>query len=123
MSYKKQIALQYLHLLEQGNISGLIELFDKDGLVDSPIYGVNKADKFYIQLFDVTSSSNLEFLENFESPDSNTFALHFNYNWTLKNGKKIAFEVVDIIELNDSNKIQRLKIIYDTAKVRELLDK
>ncbi|MCD4719973.1 MAG: hypothetical protein K8S13_08955 [Desulfobacula sp.] len=46
-------------------------------------------------------------------------ALHFHYIWTLKNGKIVEFECVDIFEITpDRKKFAKLKIIYDTAPVR-----
>ena len=50
-------------------------------------------------------------------------ALHFNYQWTLRNDAKVNFEVVDILEFDDDNKIKILTIIYDTVQNRELVKK
>ena len=49
-------------------------------------------------------------------------ALHFNYHWTLKNNSQVNFEVVDILEFNDNDKIKVLTIIYDTVRSRELVE-
>ena len=46
-------------------------------------------------------------------------ALHFHYSWTLKNEKVVEFECVDVIEINqETNKINKLKNIYDIAPLR-----
>ncbi len=36
---KKEIAIQYLKHLENGEIENVIDLFHSEGIVDSPIYG------------------------------------------------------------------------------------
>lgn len=118
---KKEIANTYLEYLERGNIEQLIALFDENGIVDSPIYGIKKADEFYRELNDDTSNSELHLKGIFEQNESNDLALYFTYKWTLKNNQKVEFDVVDIIEFNAKNKIKKLKIIYDTVLARKLV--
>ena len=118
----KEIAKRYLDYLEKGNMQKVISLFSETGIVDSPIYGIKKADEFYGELNDDTSNSELTLIEIFEQSDSNNLALYFTYKWTLKNSQKVEFDVVDIIELDSNNKINKLKIIYDTVLARKLVD-
>jgi hypothetical protein len=118
---KKEIAKIYLEYLERGNIEQLIALFDENGIVDSPIYGIKKADEFYRELNDDTSNSELHLKGIFEQNESNDLALYFSYKWTLKNKQKVEFDVVDIIEFDAHNKIKKLKIIYDTVLARKLV--
>ena len=118
---KKEIANTYLEYLERGNIEQLIALFDENGIVDSPIYGIKKADEFYHGLNDDTSNSELHLKGIFEQNESNDLALYFTYKWTLKNNQKVEFDVVDIIEFDAKNKIKKLKIIYDTVLARKLV--
>ena len=120
---KKMLANKYLEYLENGNVEQVIELFNENGIVDSPIYGIKKADEFYRELNNDTSNSELNLLGIFEEEDSNKLALYFTYKWTLKNKRKMEFDVVDIIEFDSLNKISKLKIIYDTVLTRELVDK
>ena len=119
---KKVLANKYLEYLESGNIEKVIELFNENGIVDSPIYGIKKADEFYRELNNDTSTSELNLLGIFEEKDSNKLALYFTYKWTLKNNRKVEFDVVDIIEFDSLSKISKLKIIYDTVLARELVD-
>ena len=119
---KKVLANKYLEYLESGNVEGVIELFNENGIVDSPIYGIKKAEEFYRDLNNDTSNSELNLLGIFEEKDSNKLALYFTYKWTLKNNRKVEFDVVDIIEFDSLNKISKLKIIYDTVLTRELVD-
>ncbi|MCP4977219.1 MAG: nuclear transport factor 2 family protein [Maribacter sp.] len=120
---KNKIANEYLRYLEKGDIEKVIELFDKNGIVESPIYGVKKADEFYHELNYDTTNSELYLKGIFEQNESNNLALYFTYIWTLKNNQKVEFDVVDIIEFNSKNKIKKLIIIYDTVLSRELVDK
>lgn len=121
MPTKKEIAIKYLDYLEKGDIEQIINLFNDQGIVDSPIYGIKKADAFYRELSSDTTNSELHLKGIFEETNSNKLALYFHYKWTLKNRQKVAFDVVDIIEFDASNMISKLKIIYDTVKSRELI--
>ena len=118
----KEIANIYLRYLENGNIEKVIDLFDQNGIVESPIYGKKKANDFYRELNNDTSNSELLLKGIFEQNDSNNLALYFTYKWTLKNNQKVEFDVVDIIEFDSKNKIKKLKIIYDTVLSRKLVD-
>ncbi|MFT7900530.1 nuclear transport factor 2 family protein [Tenacibaculum ascidiaceicola] len=119
---KGQIAKKYLEHLEKGNIEKVINLFSNNGIVESPIYGIKKANEFYRELNNDTSNSELILKGIFEQNESNNLALYFTYKWTLKNNEKVEFDVVDIIELDSENKITKLKIIYDTVISRKLVN-
>lgn len=120
---KKEIAEKYIEHLENGNIKKVMALFDQNGIVDSPIYGVKKANEFYSELSNDTSNSELHLKGIFEQNNSNDLVLYFTYKWTLKNNQKVEFDVVDIIEFNSKNKIIKLKIIYDTVLARQEVDR
>ena len=119
---RREIAKSYLKHLENGHIEQIIDLFDANGIVESPIYGIKNAKAFYTELSNDTSASKLQLKGLFEDIDSNTIALYFTYTWTLKNNKNVTFDVVDIIAFNAKNKIISLKIIYDTMATRKLVD-
>lgn len=122
MTTKKEIALTYLDYLAKGDSEKIIKLFNKNAIVDSPIYGIMKADEFYHQLTNDTSNSVLEPKGIFEENDSNKLALYFGYRWTLRNKEEVEFDVVDIIEFDSLNNIHKLKIIYDTSVARKLVN-
>lgn len=119
---RKEIAKEYIVHLENGNIEQVIALFNQNGMVDSPLYGIKKAREFYLELNNDTTNSELHLKEIFEKNDSNNLALYFTYKWTLKNNQEVEFDVVDIIEFDDQNKISKLKIIYDTVIARKLVE-
>ncbi|GGZ68389.1 nuclear transport factor 2 family protein [Algibacter mikhailovii] len=118
---KTDIAKEYIKHLENGNIDQVIALFDLNGIVDSPLYGIKRADEFYPELNGDTANSELSLLGIFEENNSNKLALYFTYKWTLKNNQIVEFDVVDIIEFDNQNKISKLKIIYDTVIARKLV--
>lgn len=119
---KKEIAIQYLKHLENGEIENIIDLFHSEGIVDSPIYGIKKVNVFYNELNNDTSNSKLTLRGIFEENDSKTIALYFTYHWTLKNKEVVTFDVVDIIDFDSNHKILKLKIIYDTVNARQLVN-
>lgn len=119
----RHIALQYLEHLENGDMDQVTKLFASNGKVDSPLYGICPAASFYNTLNDDTTDSKLEYKGLFEDASTQNIALYFAYKWTLKSGQKVEFDVVDIIEFDSNNKIEYLKIIYDTVISRELLAK
>ena len=119
----KKVVIKYIEFLEQGDLKGIIDLFAKDGIVESPLYGKMRASEFYIELMSDTTKSQLEIKGIYEAPESNSIALFFNYKWTMKNNEIADFDVVDIIDFNNSAKIKNLKIIYDTVESRRIMDK
>ncbi len=116
----KEICEQYLDALNKGNLEAVLSVFDPDAVVDSPLYGEIPATTFYTDLFADTNRSETNLLNIFVSDNENSsVALHFHYSWTLKNGRIVEFECVDIISIAlDTKKIIKLKIIYDTAPIR-----
>ncbi len=115
---KEEIARNYLMYLENGDIDKVVDLFDENGIVESPLYGVLPARNFYKTLALDTNTSTLKFDGLFIEQNSNRISLLFDYDWELKDGKTVQFKVVDILELDNNNKILKLTIIYDTVHTR-----
>ncbi|MCB0638066.1 MAG: nuclear transport factor 2 family protein, partial [Lewinella sp.] len=109
---------QYIDRLAGGDTEALLQLFTPEAMVDSPVYGRMKATDFYRELSADTQASVLTTKGVFTEPGSRRIALYFNYQWTLKNGEEVNFDVVDIIECNEEHLITSLKIIYDTVQSR-----
>ena len=118
----KDVAQLYIEFLEKGDALAIVSLFAQDGVVHSPLYGIQPASSFYRELFEDSSQSELKVLGVFEDSDTPQLALYFNYRWTLANKSFVEFEVVDILEFNEENKITCLKIIYDTVHSRKAFD-
>lgn len=118
---KTTIAKSYIEYLSNGDLEQLLNLFTENGVVVSPVYGKKNYKDFYTQLFADTNKSVLNIKGIFEDIETGNIALHFNYQWTLKNDSQVNFEVVDILEFSPDNKIKVLTIIYDTVQSRELV--
>ncbi len=117
----RDLCAAYLAALDNADLEAVRALFSPDGLVVSPLYGVKKAHDFYASLFADTNRSETTLLGIFEAAqDGGSVALHFQYVWTMKSGKVVTFECVDVFELTeDRQKFQKLTIIYDTAPLRD----
>ncbi len=115
----KEITQAYLDALREANLNAVVDLFANKGVVISPIYGTMDARSFYKTLFSDTQNSTLTLLGIFQDVDDTTkMAIHFTYQWTMVNGSIVSFDVVDVIKLNEQNKITELTIIYDTQDSR-----
>ena len=120
--FLKTIALNYIKFLENSETNKIIDLFAKNGKVNSPLYGIKGAQSFYNELARDTLNSKLKVNTIFEDNESRKVALYFTFHWTFLNKKEVVFDVVDIIEFNTSNEIISLTIIYDTVIARGLLN-
>ena len=115
-----EICMRYLDALNEGSLEKVLSLFDPNAVVVSPLYGEMPATTFFKVLFADTNRSETKLLNIFESISGNTsLALYFHYIWTLKSGKIIEFDCVDVFEITpDKKKFTKLKIIYDTVPIR-----
>ena len=115
-----QLCEHYLAALESGRLEDVMALFTTDAIVDSPLYGEVPAAPFYAGLFADTRSSENRLINIYSTDDDqHSVALHFAYTWTLRNGKRVEFECVDVFDIApNEDKFTRLKIIYDTAAIR-----
>jgi hypothetical protein len=113
----------YFQALESGVCDQTLALFTADAIVNSPLFGEMVASEFYKKLFANTNRSKVTLKEVFFSNTNATNATaHFVCDWVLKDGTPAPFECVDIFEFDPvSNKIQSLKIIYDTHSIRSLV--
>ncbi|MEL6391951.1 MAG: nuclear transport factor 2 family protein [Bacteroidota bacterium] len=121
MMDKKAIAKAYIQHLARGDLDALLQLFAEGAIVISPVYGQMPYTNFYTTLFADTNNSTLTVKGIYEDALTGFVALHFNYQWTLKNDTKVKFDVVDIIAFDAENRITKLTIIYDTVESRKLV--
>ncbi|MCG8331139.1 MAG: nuclear transport factor 2 family protein [Chitinophagales bacterium] len=118
---KVAIAKSYIEHLSNGDLEQVLSLFAENAAVNSPVYGQKNYKDFYTELFTDTNNSELSIKGIFEDTLTGNIALHFNYQWTLRNNSHVNFEVVDILEFDHNNKIKILTIIYDTVQSRDLV--
>jgi ketosteroid isomerase-like protein len=118
----RELCEQYLAALNAGHVERVLALFDDDAFVLSPLYGRMPVAPFYRALFSDTSRSETTFVDLFES-GSGAVALQFHYRWTLKSGRVVEFDCVDVFALNEGRtRFASLTIIYDTAPLRTDFD-
>lgn len=116
----KDLCRQYLAALNDGNLANVLDLFEPDAVVVSPLYGDMAVEAFYESLFSDTTQSKTELAEIFDAQSSNSIALQFTYEWTMKSGAIKTFNCVDVFDLNDDQtRFTKLSIIYDTAPLRD----
>jgi hypothetical protein len=116
---------EYLAAIEAADAGRILALFADGATVDSPLYGQVLASEFYPRLFDDTARSQLrlrsvmvgETIEN-----RPTVAFWFDFDWTLSDGTRAPFTVVDVAELDHDGRIRTLHILYDTAPLRASFD-
>ncbi|MBT8206444.1 MAG: nuclear transport factor 2 family protein [Eudoraea sp.] len=108
------LGVRYIEVLQEGNLQGILELFASDAQVVSPVYGRLDADKFYTSLLADTQSSQLQLHHSICDKEARKLAVYFTYHWTLKDDSQLIFDVVDILLLDNNNKIKGLTIVYDS---------
>lgn len=97
----------------------MMQLFSDKATVQSPLYSLMKASDFYQNIFQTTYRTKVRYKNVFSgSLLPGVFAAHLELAGGRKNGAMTEFECVDIFELDESQKIQRLTIIYDTYPIR-----
>lgn len=116
----RNIIQKYFSALENSDINKIIQLFTENAIVVSPLYGEINAAKFYSELFEDTLSSKITLKDIYHSMSvPNRIAAHFKYYWKMKNESYVTFECMDVFELdNESEKIEKLTIIYDSRQTR-----
>jgi SnoaL-like domain len=110
----------YLSALRNADLAAMLCLFTEDALVHSPLYGSLPAAEFYRTLFSDTGAARPTLLGTSQgsTADGKRLAsIWFRFEWELPTGRKITFDVVDLLELADV-RIAALRIVYDTAEVR-----
>jgi hypothetical protein len=116
----EQLCKNYLAAMNDGSLDKILSLFDPAAVVVSPLYGTMPATAFFGELLADTNRSVTRLMHVFQSEAaSKSVALHFHYAWTLKSGKVVEFECVDVFNLTSAgDKFTKLTIIYDTAPLR-----
>ncbi|MGE3744809.1 MAG: nuclear transport factor 2 family protein [Sphingomonadaceae bacterium] len=107
----------YLLSMESADLAAVLECFDEDGLVTSPVYGTMPVEPFYRKLFSDTEYTTLLIHDIYRSiSNDNKVIAHFGYKWCKVDGSYIETNLVDIFDLSpESGKIVLLKIVFDKA--------
>jgi ketosteroid isomerase-like protein len=116
---------RYLAALEAADLDAVLALFAPDATVVSPLYGTVPARAFYPVLFADTAESRLTLKATMRGTRDGRelVSFWFDFDWTLASGEPAPFSVVDVAELDDTGRIERLTIVYDTAPIRGAFDR
>lgn len=122
----EQFAQTYLTALQTEDLDGITALFAEGGRVHSPLYGARPVREFYAELFANSHSSDVSLLGVMSGATldgSPLVSVWFFFDWTLSDGRSAPFDVIDVFELDDDGKVERLYIVYDTVGVRPGFEK
>jgi len=79
---KETVVRQYFNCLEEGNYHEIIQLFSKEAIILSPLYGEKKPGDFYAELFADTNRSKITLKNIFISVShQNIVSALFLYDW------------------------------------------
>jgi hypothetical protein len=121
MTTPEELAEVYLTALGAARVEWVLELFEPDGIVYSPLYGPVAASDFYPALFADTSRSVLTLrgvTTGTSAEGTSLVNIWFHFDWQLRSGESAPFDVVDVLELNANGLISKLHIVYDTVETR-----
>jgi hypothetical protein len=110
--------------VERGDYDGIVSLFSKYAVVDSPLYGKMQASEFFKDLLKDTVKAKINIISIFSSVgNTGGAAAHVSCQWILKNSQFANYEGIDIFSISPEGKIDKLKVIHDTAGLRDAWDK
>jgi hypothetical protein len=116
------LVAEYLDAVRTADAPRMLALFATDAVVHSPLYGDLPAADFYPRLFADTQSADLTLLgtSTGKTVDGRSLIMFlFRFDWVLRAGTDIiAFDVVDVLELDASGRVTALTIVYDTKNAR-----
>lgn len=117
----EEIIKKYMTALAKCDLDGLCALFTPDAKVYSPLLGWVDPRPFFEKmctLSDIKKSSQIPHNTLISTEGKPTMIKHFTYHWVLKDGRETTFEVCDVFEFNEQNKITKETILYDTYQLR-----
>lgn len=112
---------KYMTALAACDLDGLCSLFTADAKIYSPLLGWVEPRSFFEKmctLSDVDKSYQISHNTMLSADGKSTMIKHFTYHWATKDGRETTFEVCDVFEFNDDNKIIKEIILYDTYQLR-----
>lgn len=117
----EEVIKKYMMALEHCNLVGLCELFTPEAKVYSPLLGWIEPRIFFEKmctLSDVAKSYQIPHNTMISTEGKPTMIKHFTYHWAVKDGRSTTFEVCDVFEFDENNRITKETILYDTYQLR-----
>ena len=110
----------YMDALGRSDYGTIKSLFAPGGRVKSPFLGELLADAFFDRLAEASSKNVITPTDIFLSGSASNHAVaYFRYDWTVRDGTLITFNVMDLFTFEpSSDKVIYLDLIYDTHPIR-----
>ena len=110
----------YMKALGEGDYDGILGLFAEGGIVSSPFLGTMSAIDFFAQLSKASEQNIITPIDVMVSDaDPTRGAGYFEYDWTMADGSKVVFNVVDLFTFDAAGeRFTSMTILYDTHPVR-----
>ena len=121
----RELAGDYLSALGRADLDALLALFTAGAVVYSPLYGPRPAGYFYAALLADTARSLLTLrgvMDGAAADGAPLVGVWFTFGWRLAGGRKVSFDVVDVLELAGDGQIAALRILYDTSGARPAVE-
>jgi SnoaL-like domain len=121
----QELADAYLGALGRADLTAMLGLFSEAAVVHSPLYGPVPAREFFPLLFGDTAESQLTLrgvTDGTAADGTPLVSIWFHFDWQLPGGRRVPFDVVDVLELDNDGHIAALRIVYDTAGVRPVFE-
>jgi ketosteroid isomerase-like protein len=116
--YTRQVG-NYLNALERGDVAAICALFAPDARIFSPFLGWMAPKPFFDKVEAASAPSRITPIDICVSTTGARRATgYFVYDWALKDGSAVQFECVDVFEFDESARIERMVIVYDTHPIR-----
>lgn len=113
----------YLRALHEGDLPGMLALFEPGAAVLSPLLGRVDAVAFFRNVFASAERSVITPHDVFVSAQGRPNAVgYFNYEWILKDGTRVVFDAADVFEFSEDGRIRMLSIYYDSHPFRAAVD-
>lgn len=114
----EKVIKSYCDCLVKNDFDRIMQLFAAQACIKSPLFSQKNANEFYFDLFKSSTRIKVDIKNLFcDVKEPNVFAAYLDYEGISKN-KQYQFNCIDIFEFDNSMKIKKLTIIWDTYPMR-----
>lgn len=120
MTVYEKVVADYIQALDAGDIEAILLCFADGAVVNSPFLGIMPAHEFFPKVLESSTKSDITLYDILLSAQGQPRAIgYFNYDWTLRDGSKVVFDVADVFDFDHDGRISSMIILYDTHPIRE----
>ena len=117
--YTRQVDT-YLKALERGDVAAICALFTPDARIYSPFLGWMQPTPFFEKSLRHPDKAASRRSTSASARPARRATGYF-VRLGLKDGSAVQFECVDVFEFDESGRVERMVIVYDTHPVREVV--